>query len=207
MNRQLRGLNIDNQIISNEKLNLHSHPIQSVEDPTNAQDAATKNYVDTAAQPLDADLTAIGALAKTDGNIIVGDGATWVAESGDTIIPSGVILMWSGSVATIPNGWVICNGENGTPNLTGRFVVHADADGGGIYNPGNTGGENTHTLTIDEMPAHVHAIAVGEDPNEPGPYIAGCPSTSTTVNSNSTGNDGAHENRPPYYALCYIMKT
>lgn len=79
-------------------------------------------------------------LPAVDGSLLTG------------IIPTGVIVMWSGSVATIPTGWAICDGTNGTPNLTGRFVVHADADTGGTYNVGGTGGQNA----ITDVPAHTH---------------------------------------------------
>lgn len=135
-------------------------------------------------------------------------------------IPVGVILMWSGTIANIPTGWAICDGNNGTPNLTGKFIVHADADAGGTYNPGDTGGSDTHTLTVDEMPEHTHI----QNPHahaEDGQYPAGkCPTgaywnivgnnnqttgNATAVNQD-TGGDGAHENRPPFFALAFIMK-
>lgn len=75
-------------------------------------------------------------------------------------VPSGAILMWSGTVANIPTGWVLCDGSNSTPDLTGRFVIHADADSGGTYDVGDTGGSadavvvsHTHTQA-----AHDHLI-------------------------------------------------
>lgn len=58
-------------------------------------------------------------------------------------IPTGVICMWSGTVATVPSGWGLCNGANGTPNLCDRFIVGA----GSTYAPKATGGANTHTHT------------------------------------------------------------
>lgn len=67
-------------------------------------------------------------------------------------IPSGVICMWSGSIATIPTGWVLCNGSNGTPDLRNRFIVGA----GSTYTQGNTGGSATQTLAVDNLPAHTH---------------------------------------------------
>lgn len=71
-------------------------------------------------------------------------------------LPSGVIVMWSGSVATIPSGWNLCDGTNGTPNLTGRFVVHADADTGGTHAPGAVGGSLTDAITTSSNGAHTH---------------------------------------------------
>ena len=46
-------------------------------------------------------------------------------------VPSGAIMMWSGTIATIPSGWYLCDGTNGTPNLTNKFIIGADADDGG----------------------------------------------------------------------------
>jgi microcystin-dependent protein len=70
-------------------------------------------------------------------------------------IPSGVILLWSGSVASIPSGWALCNGSSGTPDLRNRFVVGA----GSTYSVGDTGGSATSTLTSSELPAHTHSLS------------------------------------------------
>lgn len=70
-------------------------------------------------------------------------------------VPAGVILMWSGSIATIPSGWLLCNGSNGTPDLRDRFVVGA----GSAYAVGATGGANTVTLSTANLPAHTHSIS------------------------------------------------
>lgn len=66
-------------------------------------------------------------------------------------IPKGVIVMWSGTKATIPTGWGLCDGTNGTPNLIDRFVV-------GAVNAGTTGGSNNLTLTEANIPSHTHTI-------------------------------------------------
>ncbi len=67
-------------------------------------------------------------------------------------VPVGGIIMWSGTLATIPTGWTLCDGTNSTPDLRDRFIVGA-ADGA---DPGATGGANNVTLTTDNMPAHGH---------------------------------------------------
>ena len=76
----------------------------------------------------------------------------------NSVVPSGGILMWSGSVASIPEGWHLCDGTNGTPNLQNQFVVGA----GATYAPGATGGATSVTLSVAQLPAHNHGI------NDPG---------------------------------------
>ena len=78
------------------------------------------------------------------------------------LVPIGGIIMWSGSVATIPSSWALCNGANGTPNLQDRFLVGA----GSGYAVGATGGSanatlvsHSHTGTTDnDSPDHTHSI-------------------------------------------------
>lgn len=70
-------------------------------------------------------------------------------------IPAGVILLWSGSVASIPSGWLLCNGTSGTPDLRDRFVVGA----GSTYAVGATGGATTVTLTTTNLPSHTHSVS------------------------------------------------
>ena len=67
-----------------------------------------------------------------------GAGGGPVATSG---VPSGCILMWAGTLASIPSGWFLCDGTNGTPDLRDRFIKGAPA----ATNPGGTGGAATHT--------------------------------------------------------------
>ena len=86
-------------------------------------------------------------------------------------VPNGAIIMWSGTVATIPDGFSLCDGSNGTPDLRNRFVIGA----GGTYAVGATGGSSATTQVGDV---------------EAGPQA--------TVSTSAL---------PPYYALCYIMKT
>ena len=73
-----------------------------------------------------------------------------------TVIPAGLITMWSGSVASIPAGWVLCDGTSSTPDLRDRFVVGA----GSTYIPGNTGGAATATLSVANLPSHQHGLSV-----------------------------------------------
>jgi len=132
------------------------------------------------------------------------------------LCPVGMITMWSGSTSNIPTGWALCNGSNGTPDLRNRFIVGA----GSTYTVGETGGEATHTLTIDELPSHNHNLYAYSGSGAGGSHdyltsvsggqvkIARGQVTLTFSDEiiRSTGGGTAHENRPPYYALCYIMK-
>lgn len=150
-----------------------------------------------------------------------------------SLVPSGVIMMWSGSVATIPTGFLLCDGTNGTPDLRSRFIVGA----GSGYNPGDTGGADNVTLTTSQIPGHTHSgttSSAGDhnhtvtirdawqgntvDNNGGGFMYVGQNNTNTYTSStagahthsfttSTTGGDGSHENRPPYYALAYIMKA
>ena len=146
------------------------------------------------------------------------------------MVPSGIITMWSGALTSIPDGWVLCDGNNNTPDLRNRFVVGA----GGTYSVEDIGGEDTHTLTQAELPAHKHSFSGTTSTNTHshhigtmwtevcpancyGQVVAGNGGTGKTTNNdshnhsfsgntNNTGSNAAHENRPPYFALAYIMK-
>lgn len=92
------------------------------------------------------------------------------------MVPSGGIIMWSGSIATIPTGWYLCDGNNGTPDLRNQFVVGAQSDVGGVPQTNLTGsltssggsishshtehGRHTHTITgnTGSEGAHTHAV-------------------------------------------------
>lgn len=127
--------------------------------------------------------------------------------SGGDSIPSGLICMWSGS--TPPDGWALCDGENGTPDLRGRFVLGNSAS----HAIGSKGGSETVTLTIEQIPSHSHV-----DSRSASFGSAKFSTTSTssgnainwvansTYEVSKTGGSQAHDNMPPYYTLAYIMK-
>lgn len=166
-------------------------------------------------------------------------GIIGTAPAAATPTPAGVIVMWSGSIGSIPSGWVLCNGSNGTPDLRNRFVVGA----GSTYSVDATGGSadaivasHTHTATTAITdPGHDHDVRflslTSVSGSTSGDYFAGetgraalsvansYDRTATqSVVSNTTGVtaattvasagvSGTNANLPPYYALCYIMKT
>lgn len=132
-----------------------------------------------------------------------------------SIVPAGIISLWSGSVVNIPNGWVLCDGTNSTPDLRNRFIVGA----GSGYAVGASGGSadavvvaHTHTITD---PGHVHTYeTLSPDTYADGGINGGfrsgtanSSSATTGITINSEGVSGTNANLPPYYALCYIMKT
>lgn len=128
-------------------------------------------------------------------------------------IPSGLIAMWSGAVNNIPSGWILCNGSNGTPDLRDRFIVGA----GSSYGVGSRGGSEKVALNITQIPYHKHqyrkpTLAEFAKVDGSGEYfwkVNGTEYEVTTSTGGSTENPyitESHENRPPYYALCFIMK-
>ena len=130
-------------------------------------------------------------------------------------VPSGAILLWSGSVASIPTGFVICDGTNSTPDLRNRFVVGA----GSTYSVDDTGGSAdavvvSHTHTVTD-PGHNHSVPNSGSQNNSfdsgttvGNDVTGTSGTATTgISIASAGESGTNKNLPPYYALAYIMKT
>jgi hypothetical protein len=154
-------------------------------------------------------------------------GIIGTAPTPATPTPSGVIVLWSGSIGSIPAGWVLCNGNNGTPDLRNRFIVGA----GSTYSVDASGGSadaivvsHTHTATsVVTDPGHAHDLKLN-----PATYVSGASDTNrvettetptpglvqnnttgiTVATTNaSTGTSGTNANLPPYYALCYIMKT
>lgn len=136
---------------------------------------------------------------------------------GSNIVPRGVIVMWSGSPNEIPDGWALCDGAvgSGTPDLRDRFIVGA----GSSYGVGAKGGYDAVTLTVDQMPKHKHDYKfkaydyVSGWDNDNYVYVTATADKElkgqtygNTASTEEIGGNAAHENRPPYYALCFIMK-
>jgi hypothetical protein len=140
-------------------------------------------------------------------------------------IPSGAIILWSGSIASIPSGWLLCDGTSGTPDLRNRFIVGA----GSTYAVAATGGtadavvvSHTHTATDS---GHTHGLGNTVSTTTPGSVVTytgpgggnafqsintltGSTNSGTAnISVSTTGVSGTNQNLPPYYALAYIMKT
>ncbi len=128
-------------------------------------------------------------------------------SSGSTGIPAGLIAIWSGASDAVPEGWRLCDGTNGTPDLRDKFVLGA----GSSYAVGTSGGEGNVILTVDQIPSHNHQVTIGAVGSVWGNEIGTGRSYTVrtihnTVYTTSTGRTQPHNNMPPYYALCYIMK-
>ena len=134
--------------------------------------------------------------------------AQFVQTAVNKAMPIGTIVMWSGSISSIPSDWVLCNGSQNTPDLRNRFVVGAGS-GGANYPVGDTGGADTVTLTTAQIPSHSHTIDKYPTNNydSTGGNTALDRSGRFDGQTELTGGGQSHENRPPYYALAYIMRV
>lgn len=147
------------------------------------------------------------------------------APTSSPVVPSGVILLWSGSTGSIPAGFLLCDGNNGTPDLRDRFIIGA----GNSYAVNSVGGtadavvvSHTHSATSAVTdPGHNHqhyatnttgGIPTPGDRNGNGTnntYNTNTKTTGITVATtvNTAGVSGTGANIPPYYALAYIQKS
>lgn len=170
----------------------------------------------------------------TSGNVLTSNGTTWASSALPTAFVTGMIMLWSGTIATIPSGWALCNGSNGTPDLRNSFIIGAHSDDAGVAkttitgSPTQTGGSKdatvvSHTHTASSA-AHQHAtIGYNGTGNIPYGTTSGSSmgmwspqgnntshvlssSTAASVTVDSTGSSGTNANLVPYFALAYIMK-
>ena len=132
----------------------------------------------------------------------------------NSLVPPGVIVAWA-STGVIPQGWVVCDGTNNTPNLTNRFLLGHSASKvvTSIGSGGTTGGAETVTLTVGQMPSHTHGykqVSIFDNDGE----VNWCADMGEDCSQNNgpskttsaKGGGQAHNNMPPYYVVKYIMK-
>ena len=138
-----------------------------------------------------------------------------------------MIILWYGNTGNIPGGWVLCDGNNSTPDLRDRFVIGA---GSADHTPGSTGGSNSITLSEANLPSHRHFVVsndlggqnrtnsnvsannqVRKGTGAGNLYesynLASTGSEAASGRSSAVGSGTAINNKPLYHALCYIMKT
>ncbi len=158
-------------------------------------------------------------------NLLPGFNNIVLSDDSDTLscinFPDGIIMLWSGSSTDVPEGWLLCDSSNSTPDLRGRFIVGANPEGPN-NNPNlskyalkSTGGSETseNKLTVANIPQHTHN---GTYPKTDD-YGADCGSDDCscgfrfnrkTTTGNGLGTEPVKiDTIPPYYAICYIIKS
>ena len=188
---------------------------------------AIQAVIDAIPEPVNADWSATDGKAQILNKPVLAA----VATSGDyndltnipSVIPAGLIALWSGSADAIPSGWALCDGNNGTPDLRDRFVVGAGlsqpvgAIGGAAPQTatisGNTGAT---TLDINTMPSHSHTLRRGSGEGRdymatgqvyvPAQWVTTDAAGGSQPHAHSLNGSATVNVLPPYYALCYIMK-
>ena len=150
-------------------------------------------------------------------------GILQTAPAVSNTVPSGLIAIWSGSTGSIPSGWLLCNGSNGTPDLRNSFILGA----GNTYAVGATGGStdaivvsHTHAATSTSVvsdPGHNHTVSMqngyvtyGGGPGITGSginYPTSVVGTGISVSNSTTGVSGTNANLPPYLGINFIIKV
>ena len=183
----------------------------------------------TVSTTVPAEWTALVARDLPTSSITANSVSSTVPTPGSLSLPKGSIIIWSGTIASIPAGWQLCDGTNGTPDLRDKFIVGANQDVGGVAETiisgtlSQTGGSATHIHEAGTLlgPIHTHRFSA----NTSGPSsVSGAKSggdgfannmhthsvSGTTDTGNSggpvTGETASASNLPPYYALAFIIK-
>jgi len=142
-----------------------------------------------------------------------------------TTIPTGMISLWYGSIGSVPLGWYLCDGTNGTPDLRDKFVVGA----GSTYSVAATGGStdaivvsHNHAATsVVTDPGHLHRSlnygsasggagangVVGQGGGTNYDSLTNTTGITVATTNVAAGVSGTNANLPPYYALAYVMKS
>jgi len=171
----------------------------------------------------------LDSAAGTPGQFLMSAGPGVTPQWGSADIPDafspGMIILWSGLTSTIPTGWALCNGSNGTPNLTDRFVMGA----GNTYGVNQTGGykdavlvSHNHTGSTGGAGGHSHTYTGRTNPQKvdtggsigsPSYPLADTTATTSAIGNHThsvtvstKGSSATNRNLPPYYALAYIMR-
>ena len=129
---------------------------------------------------------------STTNEVFRDNGATW--DNLGFGLPPGTIAMWSGSLATIPSGWKLCDGTSGTPDLRSRFIRGAPP----ATDPGATGGSDTHSHVMGPMTPASTVVTV--DVTVPTTNVA-------TAGHNHQDFSSVESNLPAYFELAFIMKA
>jgi len=171
----------------------------------------------------------VNSSVGSSGQVLASRGAGLSPQWSSVGFIAGMIVMWSGTVATIPSGWVLCNGSNGTPDLRDRFIIGATQDDAGVAKTNITGSltqtggskdaivvSHNHTATVTD-PGHTHtASGISNLGGGANAFNWSTGASTQTTNSATTGisvaistqgSSGTNANLVPYYALAFIMKS
>lgn len=148
-------------------------------------------------------------------------------------VPPGTVIPVNISVSNIPEGWVVCDGNNSTPDLRDKFIKSTKT---ASDTPGNVNGQDSVTLSTAQMPQHSHGGSTPDNPNahshswttsglwnggggaccisiggEPEGFDTVTTSTNgahthSDVSSNNSGSDGSFDNQPEYIEMLFIKK-
>jgi len=153
-------------------------------------------------------VTTLDDLSVTTGKIAANAVTTAQINFQNALVPVGGIIMWSGT--TIPTGWSLCNGSNGTPDLRNRFIVAADSltktgttsqSGTSPYDPGDVGGSVDATLV-----SHTHSLVSMTDPgNHYHTSNSGITQMGFDVGGNSTTARMDFNDGPPFDNIVYDL--
>ena len=264
------NIEVDTNLTYNPSTNVISSKISDISNhDTNDLSEGSSNLYHTTARARSA-ISASGDLSYNSSTGVM-------SFSAPSAFVSGMIIIWSGNTNNIPNGFVLCDGQNNTPDLRNRFIVGAGTGSGSDYGPGDTGGSadatlvshshtvNNHTHSFSGSSSHSHTVNnhthytvqqgtrgtgsnsanaknlsssnyiveeatssgytmydlkgnalveanVGKTSGaSPGTNSQNVSISGTTggdaPGTNSQGSSATNANLPPYYALCYIMKT
>lgn len=147
--------------------------------------------------------------------LVVAGTVTATAFSGSGAIPQGMIVMWSGTIATIPTGWELSDGTCSItcPDLRNRFIVAADADDAGAAKSTITGSAaqsgGSTTITSSNMPAHTHTLSptTRQSAGGDGPNFGTSANGGSSYDVSPTGSTGGGTAyTQPFYALAYVIK-
>jgi hypothetical protein len=129
-----------------------------------------------------------GNIFTQNSNLDLGTGTLTVNSVVNAHVPMGVIMLWYGNSTNVPTGWVICDGNNGTPNLSGRFVVCSGNNTETDYIEGSSGGNDSYTLSIADLPSHNHG-ATSQNTDVQHNHTASCSFTDPIHNHGATSQN------------------
>lgn len=150
-----------------------------------------------------------------------------VFEQKEGSIQENMVTFWHGNIDNIPAGWVYCDGNNGTPDMRDRYARSVDSPNG---DPGSTGGANTYTLNVSQLPSHDHNVDVSYTGQHAHTRTTGNCYTSDpsmtnmdersgtgietsyngdhnhSLNIDNTGGNASIDNRPASQEMHFIMR-